>query len=852
MELLERGREAAALSRALSTASDGRGSVALVTGEAGAGKTALLRAFAEQQTLTRRSLWGVCDDLIAPRPLGPLRDLLAQTGASPYRSTTEVLDAIMATLNRPPHPSLLIVEDAQWADEATLDGLRFLTRRISRLPALLVISFRDDETSAGHPLRRTLGSIPPADVMRLPLAALSRAAVAKLAGHDDITELYELTGGNPFYVTELLVSEPERGSLLPGAVQDAIMARVGMLSPSGRSCAETASVVPGRVERWVLDECSTPGTVDEVARVGLVQVDDAMVWFSHELDRRAVEASLPIARRRSLNRQVLEILARADVEPSRLAHHSLKAEEPSAIARYAPVAAREAAALDAHREAMNLFQHALKVSAEFAPADLAHVLQDHAAECAHYGRYADAAASLRSAVDLYAELVDDKAKAVCLLELSDAVWHVGDGELARGLASQAATILERESSGADLGRVYAHLAKLELVDHRFAQAQSLGSAALTHARESADRRTLAHAMTTVGYAEWMQSPSDHSRLEDSLHYALRHNLLHEATRAYFDLVAGAIEHADFRYAESVLADALVFAEEHDLSGIQHLLLTHRATCRLERGQWDDAWEDSQTAAAAGALAEREAYHNLLLVAIRRGTPSVTPLLERAEELDHRSGDVQDLLPLGLARLEHAWLSADFATFRTLAPQVYDLARDAPSPRLLGRAAVFAAQAGLGDGRRPPGQLPEPYQAILDGRWEHAAACWSSMGCQYSAAEALAFAGSPDCQARAIEIALRLGAKPLAALLRERLATLGVDHIPRGPNLSTRQNPAGLTARQSEVLALLAQGLTYEQIAGRLHVSVKTVDHHASAVRMKLDVTTRDDAVEVGRRRGLIA
>src|SRR5918996_2807358 len=162
MALLERHSQLAALAAAEGDAARGQGSLVLVTGEAGAGKTVLLRRFAEQSGA--RFAWGMCDELVTPRPLGPFRDMFAHVNGQPDAGA--YFDAMLDELSAFPHPAVAVVEDAHWADRATLDAIRFLGRRIGRFRAMLVVTYRDDEVPADHPLRLTVGAVPADDMRR--------------------------------------------------------------------------------------------------------------------------------------------------------------------------------------------------------------------------------------------------------------------------------------------------------------------------------------------------------------------------------------------------------------------------------------------------------------------------------------------------------------------------------------------------------------------------------------------------------------------------------------------------------------------------------------------------------------
>src|SRR5262249_26703888 len=195
MRLLEREEPLTELLGALRRAEAGQGSTALVTGEAGIGKTTLGRACAEEAEKRARLLTAACDDLVTPRTLGPLRDVFSdQLGGE------GVFTAVMDELARE-RPTVLVVEDAHWADDATLDVLGYAARRVSAVGALLVLTVRDEAIVPGHPLHRLLGMLAGEPVHRLELAPLSRAAVSELAAGTgrDPDAVHALTRGNPFF-----------------------------------------------------------------------------------------------------------------------------------------------------------------------------------------------------------------------------------------------------------------------------------------------------------------------------------------------------------------------------------------------------------------------------------------------------------------------------------------------------------------------------------------------------------------------------------------------------------------------------------------------------------------------------
>lgn len=853
MQLVERHTQLTELGVAHKSAEAGHGGVVLVTGESGAGKTALVRHFTTQVTGSR-ILWGMCDELITPRPLGPFRDIATQLDNG-HKSDTGVamIDHIMAVLDASSRPTIVVVEDAHWADEATLDAIRILGRRVARMPIMLVVTFRDDETPADHQLRRALAAIPPDDLRRVPLPPLTPQGVAVLAGRKDVATLYEVTGGNPFYLTEVLAAPDD---LVPRSVQESVLARINRLAPDVRECVETAAIMPGRAEISVLRMCGVADRLEDARRLGILHDNGPVVTFSHELVRRAIETGLPPDRVRTLNLRVLTVLERSGPidgnggsDPSRLAHHAVQAADPAAIVRHATTAARHAASLDSHREAVSHFEHALENAAYLPPRDHADLLLEYARECTTTTQQAQAVDSLSHAIAIYRQHPEAAEQlGTCLTELSDAYWYLGHGENARNSARQAVEILDRLPPSTERAASYAQLAKLAMVDHRPDDAAHWGKKAIEMADETGAVGVTIHALNTVGTANWNVSPYDNTPLRTSLDMALKAHRHKAAGRAYNNLAAGHLTRCELKFAERYIEEGLEFAVSHDLTTVYYGVLTARAEWHFEHGRWAEATRDARAVIGTSDLCETAALCILAHIGIRRGEAEGTADLAQARLDAQQIGDIQDELPILILTLESHWLHGNFDELKAAATEAYQIAIRTGVRRWVGEAALWLHRAG--EQVDLPDIALEPYALQIMGHWRDAADAWRDLGYVYNEADALAESADPDALQHALEILHRLGAAPRAAMVRRELHDLGVQHIPRGPRPAARANPGGLTARQAEVLTLLAEGLTYAEIARRLHLSAKTVDHHVSAVREKLNASSRDEAVAVGRRLGI--
>jgi hypothetical protein len=207
----------------------------LVRGEAGIGKSTLVEAFAAGRA--GRVLRGMCDPVVPPRPLAPIFDIADHVGGALRAALDDpdrhrILSAFLGLLRAEGGPWVVVLEDVQWADDATLDLLTVIGRRSAQLHALVIATVRDDEVGPDHPLSVALGDISSACMMSVVLEPLSIGAVAELAvsAGVDAEELHRVTWGNPFFVTEILASG---GAELPLTVRDAVWARSRRLSPAG-------------------------------------------------------------------------------------------------------------------------------------------------------------------------------------------------------------------------------------------------------------------------------------------------------------------------------------------------------------------------------------------------------------------------------------------------------------------------------------------------------------------------------------------------------------------------------------------------------------------------------------------
>lgn len=872
MSLLERDAHLDSLVTWACEAANGEGRVVLVTGEAGIGKTSLLRQFTDDQSgnlsLCKagrlfRILWGGCEALFTPHPLAPLYDIARQLGgdfagaldAAERRET--VFHLTIEELGRCTLPTILVFEDVHWADEATLDLIKFLGRRLNALGVLLVVSYRDDEVGQRHPLRTVIGDLPAASLRRLELKPLSADAVAWLAASAGRSSagLYATTCGNPFFITEVLASGDAK---VPATVRDAVMARLARLPAAARNIADVASLVPGKAERWLIDRTvgGDAEAIDACLAVGMVAQEDGALAFRHELARRAVEENVPVPRRRDLHACILHALqnhAPVEIVAARLVHHADRAQDSAAVSRLAPLAAARAAALSAHREAAAHYETALRYAGMLPPAEKAELHEKFSYECYVTDRTEEAIAARQAALGLWRSVGARLKEGDNLRWLSRLSWFNGQNAAAEQYAKDAIAHLEALPPGPELAMAYSNCAQLYMLSNRSGLAREWGAKAIALASRFAETEILSHAYNNVGAARLTEGDSGGwEDLERSLSLALAGDFREQAARAYTNLATRAVDTHDFHAAKPYLEAGIAFCEQHDLDSWRRYMTTVRARAALDRGDWKDAEADAEAVARhprTAPISKIPALFTLGLLRARRGEAGADELLEEAYALAKPTGELQRIGLIVLAMAESAWLQGRLEDRAEELDEAAALSRLQPEGWMNAELAFWRwrIDASQNDATGCAGPAVE----ALAGRPAAAATKWCDMGCRYLRAMYLADSPEETDLRAALTVAEGLGAVPLAGIIRRRLRAAGARGVTRGAQERHRHNPHGLTTRELGVLAQLMEGLRNADIAQRLFVSEKTVDHHVSSILGKLGVRSRGEAAAMANRLGLM-
>jgi DNA-binding CsgD family transcriptional regulator/tetratricopeptide (TPR) repeat protein len=861
VELLEREALLGELHRHWKRAASGRGGLVWIAGEAGSGKTVLVHYLIETMGKGIRAFIGACDPLTTPRALGPLLDIAATPGSGLEGLVTKsiapgaMLPRLLDRLRNASAPTLLVIEDVHWADGATLDLLRYLGRRVENAPGLLLVTYRDDEVGARHPLRVILGDLATSkNVHRLTLPPLSEAAVRRLAEGSslDARALHQRTGGNPFFVTQVLAAG---GTSIPPTVRDAILARAARLGSEARDALEAMAVMGPQVDPALLAEVAGAAVqvIDEAVGLGLLEERGSRLAFRHELVRDALLETVSDRHKKAWHGAILKALETGDAsgtDAAVLAHHAEAAGDIEAVLRHAPVAAQRAIKLRSHREAAAQLARALRYSDRLTPLEHARLLESYAQECQLLDRLDDAAGAFEAAIRIRRDLGDRAGVAENLARTSSVLVRAGRNADAEAAIQAALDLVDGAEPGPLLAFVCQRKASLLMLDRDTAAAVRWAERALEVAAKVGDVQSRIAALNALGSALLVEGDErGEAHLKQSLDLAMQSGLDERAASAYGNLGSGLGEFFRFGSADRYLVAGIAFARERDQDGQRHYMEAWQALSHLYQGRWQEAATTALGVPGhAATVARIMALVALGRVRARRGDPEAWAVLDEALGLADITGTLQRLAPVRAARAEAAWLGGEPSRAFDEASAAFELAERRRHPWFAGELAYWRWKAG--GGREAPEFSARPFALQIAGSWKEAAAVWRELNCPYETARALAEGDDPRALREALGVFDALGARPAATETARRLRESGERGIRRGPRRTTRSNPAGLTDRELDVLRLVCEGMSNPAIAERLGVSPRTVDHHVSSVLAKLEVRSRAQAIGLATRLGI--
>lgn len=864
MELIERAGFLATLKERIEYVTVREGHCILISGEAGIGKTSLVRSFYRENISGTKMYQGTCDALFTPRPLAPLYDIALQMKDDFWLNNGDTSDRaglfarFFHELHSQNETTLIVIEDIHWADEATLDFIKFLARRIIHLRCLFILTYRDEAIHSRHPLRNVLGQLNPGSFTRLRLLPLSRQAVEKMAREKGYCgeDVYSISGGNPFYVNEILASYSPG---IPDNIKDSILAVYNRQDGKAKHVWEILSVHPAGIEIKYLEKME-PGyaaAIETCLDAGILILNKGLIFFKHELYRRTIENSLSPLLRIVLNKRILDLLLESfeqNGEIERIVHHAKNANEYELVVKYAPVAAGQAASAGAHIEASKLYLSAMEYYQGNDKNRLVQFYELYAYECYLTNQINEAIISQEKALKIRKEGNDIEKTGNCIRFLSRLWWFDGNREKAENYGRKAIEILENQPPSKTKAMALSNMSQLKMLADQRDDCVSWGEKAIAMAKQLNDEETLSHALNNVGDVLMRTRSSGEKGIEllqQSLRIALKNSYHEHVARAYTNLGSSALVMKDYVFAKETLEAGIQYCEEYGLESWTAYMLSCKAKLNLETGLWDEACriadnciknEDQAPIVRIGALVVAGT------IKMRRGDSDTRPLLLEAKAIAFETMELQRIIPVLVALLQYEWLTG----------------KDCIEKESLDRAISMVEQMGnvyensefafwLLKARKQHLPLREFYEGYQTGSQDmalKAAALWEQLGCPFEQALTL-FEGSDIDKRKAITIIHQLGANAIYEKMKQEMRTSGIKNIPRGIRKTTRSNPAFLTERELAVLELLKEGIQNKEIASKLFISPKTVDHHISAILFKLDVNSRAKAVQIAVHREII-
>ena len=590
-----------------------------------------------------------------------------------------------------------------------------LGRRIGSLPALLILTFRAGEAPLGHRLHATVGAIPASSTEVIELAPLSERAVTTLAG-DDAVKVYAATGGNPFYVSELLASPST--AKLPPSVANAVLGRASRLDDDARRLVELVSVVPGRIKTSLLDAVMPDWAeaAEEPERRQLLEVDPAYVHFRHELARHAVRSSLPIAARRRLHADMLDVLLAAHADPADIVHHAEAAGNQEVVAEYVLVVARGAAALESRREAYSHYRRAVAF-VDRRPLDEQAAVLEELATAAYLVNFIDEAFhNIERAIDIYRDLGHDEAVGRCLRLLSRLHWFAGNGGPAESTALESIAILEALGESVELARAYSGLSQLAMLAQDIDQALLWGNRALELATRLGDDSTVLTPSSIWVRRRYNSIRTESSVLVEAHAIADAAGDRYEAARALNNLGYTMLHWVQPDLAMQYAQQTKAYSDKHEVHNLSSYSAVVIAWLQLRAGEWDEAERVTQGEIDKGITVTQLLAKTVLAeLAVRRGDADAADRLADVAAQADRTDELQRITPVLELATEYA-LTRGFADADRNVRQDRHRVRPSRSPHRM----ECASSCRLGCHRRDRHahrrrHLVLPYSAVVAAR-----------------------------------------------------------------------------------------------------------------------------------------
>ena len=592
-----------------------------------------------------------------------------------------------------------------------------------------------------------------------------------------------------------------------------------------------------------------------VGRQLLVHAEDQRLRFRHELARLATLSRLSAARRRELHERILEAFLASPTQPplEQVVFHAAGALDGERVLEFAPQAAKVAARIGSHRQAAAHLSTALQF-VEDAPSQLAARLYEQWAYEAGLAllNYDEVIKARRHAITLWRALGQSTKVGENLRWLSRLHWYRGESAEADRFANEAVRVLEDAPPCAELAMAYSTRSQLYMLNDQMDEAVAWGRHALQLAEQFENVEVRIHALNNVGTAKaFRQDRTGLEELKASLDLALEYGYHEHSARVYTNLAEYGVEFRDFELAEQIIAEGIAFDTQNDLDAWTHYLVGRQAQLRLKQGRLRDAETIASGVLRLRGLTLLMRLPALIVLAkcrVRLGEPDARELLDKALRDALATDEPQYIVPVRLACVEAAWLWGQLEIALTQLHELAETGAEKMHRWDRGEVAVWSQRCGTEAPAEFLVDLPSPHMAELAQDIDGAGRAWLALDTPIPAALAFLQAGAATRVEHVIEAARlldKLEAKGALDKAREMARELGISsRMPRrrrGPYKAAKNHPLGLTQREQDVLALLARGASNAQIAENLGRSLRTIEHHVSAILSKLHVRNRMEA-----------
>ncbi|MEL6981851.1 MAG: AAA family ATPase, partial [Actinomycetota bacterium] len=727
--LVERADNLASIERRFDAARHGQGSTVAICGPAGIGKTTLIQTFLaglDDATV----FMGGCDDLIAPRSFGPFRDMARSSGLLPddlirNPNREDLLAGLLDVLDRPTRPAIMVVEDVHWADDASIDILRYLTRRIVSMHAMLIITLRDREVDRSHPVRNLLTGPTSTAPTRIELHPLSVDAVARMVrdlrstGVEpglDPRSLHEVSGGNPYLVGQLLGAGPGDAAR---SARETLVARSERLSPGGQAVLHSLSVLPEGADPTVARMLFGDQTeaLHEAEGSGLLESTNDRIRFRHELGRTAVVQSMSFGERMAATNQVLDALINTGADPTLLVHLSRSAGDGRRATRFALEVLDDGLAPTNHREIWKLTRIALECTTDLPPDRIASLHQSAATAGRLTNNHDEAVRHAEKAVELLTDLGRDGGPlATAWLTVATTRASTGDHHRAAAALHRAKELLDQEPVTEEWIHCNTLLAASALIGGETEESIERTTESIELAESNGWTQAMVYALGLRGVARG--GPVFEEGLADmdrAVRLGARHGPPDRHAANLHNLSVLYLRNADTTLAEEAIDEAERYAREHGLDNMVFHSQVQRAHILIQHGRMADAetlLNDSLERAGDPGAIRASATAALARIWARRGDPAATDLIEQCWLDAVATGEIQKIGIAGIARLEYLWLQGDDESLQPFAHHLAGLGERHNHHRL--RADALRTLQRLGADVEPFDGCPPPLAAALAG------------------------------------------------------------------------------------------------------------------------------------------